>query len=1121
MIADEQVRDTIARTGLDRTLFVEAGAGTGKTTQLVDRIVNLVIDRGVPLARIAAITFTDAAAAELRDRIRTTFERRLTAATNETDDTVASKITSERCRVALAEADLAAISTLHGFAHRILSEHPAWSGLPPRIGVLDEVSSTLEREERWERFVDSLHDDPANEELLVRASLLGLVIDPSYDGQASIKDVATVLGQSWDRLSGPASVEHPPLPPLDFGPLDAAVDALDGLTDRCDDQDDRFYRHLVDELLPSMSLIRAIADPHDKLRALSEISEWKTGRGGKAGAWGGDVASAKAPIVEVDQARERVIADACHEVLSRLVTLVARDQLDAAATRRIAGRLEFHDLLVFAEQLLTASAVARSALHDRYTHLLLDEFQDTDPIQVRLAVLIAASIEGDVPDDWRQVAIEAGRLFFVGDPKQSIYRFRRADITLFLAARDRFGGDDGLQRLTTNFRTVEPVIDWINHTFAGLMPTEVPGMQAAYEPLHAHRPASHAVDHRPVLLGHPHHQTRAAEVRAAEAAEVAEALVSVGSEPHRWLVHDEITGEWRPATLADVTVLIPTRTELPALLAALDEARLPYHLATGNLVYESQEVRDALAALAAIDDPGDQLALVAALRSSLYGASDVDLFEYHAAGGRWDLRRDPPADLPTDHPVVEAIAHLRSLWDERWWVQPSVLLARLLDERRATLVAFGNDDPDESWARHRFLLDQARQFESSSNGGLRPFLQWAELQRSETVTAHQPVAGDGGGAVSIMTIHGAKGLEFPITVLSGLSAKPRPSVQGASVIWSADGFPLVRLRKGRAMHGHGDLTDTERDMDRHEQLRLLYVACTRARDHLVVSCHHQEGNGSFGARLWELAQQHPDTWQRLAPAGARAVPSAPPVTVPAVDPDRRAGWIRSRTELLATAAIPKVVSATGVARAADEPDELDPGDEALTNDMPGDDTEPGGSRPVIPFRRGRAGTAIGRAVHATLQLVDLDAAADTVYVEATRQAHLEAIPELASQVGAMAKSALGAAAVRLPGVAHRELYVAAPVGDRILEGYVDLLIEGPDGLVVVDYKTDTVRTEADVDAKLATYEMQAGAYAVALEAATGLPVTACWFVFCHPDGAIERQVTDLAGVTERVRRALG
>jgi ATP-dependent helicase/nuclease subunit A len=177
---------------------------------------------------------------------------------------------------------------------------------------------------------------------------------------------------------------------------------------------------------------------------------------------------------------------------------------------------------------------------------------------------------------------------------------------------------------------------------------------------------------------------------------------------------------------------------------------------------------------------------------------------------------------------------------------------------------------------------------------------------------------------------------------------------------------------------------------------------------------------------------------------------------------------------------------------------------------------------VVPVRRqGRAGSAVGRAVHATLQVVDL---ADPCDVEglARRHAELEAVPDAADQVARTVHAALASPVVREAAAAvhHKELFVSAPVGGRAIEGYVDLLVERADGLVVVDYKTDSARTDAEIDERLAAYELQGASYAVALEEVTGRPVVECCFVFCRPGGAVERSVADLDAAKARVRVAL-
>ncbi|HEV8115697.1 MAG TPA: UvrD-helicase domain-containing protein, partial [Acidimicrobiales bacterium] len=835
-LVDAAERARIEQGGLHETLFVEAGAGTGKTHELVHRVVNLVLG-GVSLSAIAAITFTEAAGAELRDRLREAFETRLAGDPTEVERAA--------CEQAMADIDQAAIGTLHGFCLRILHEHPLDIELPPRIEILDEVASQIAFQERWAQFVDELYDDPTAEELVLRAWALGIEIDVA-SRKASLKDVASIFENSWDRLDPLIAQAASAVSSLDAGALVRALGDLRAMRATNLVESDRLLTRIL-EVDASVSEVLAEPEPIRQLGLLKVRREdWKSSGWGAKGGWS-DVKAARASVDAVGAQGAEMFDRVANEVLRQLSIRLARFTRDAAEQRRAEGRLVFHDLLVLARRLLRTSAEARAALHGRYQRLLLDEFQDTDPIQIEVAVLIASAVEaGDVDRPWADVATEPGRLFFVGDPKQSIYRFRRADIALFLKARDRFAAD-GPVVLRQNFRTVPSVLDWVNHAFGLLMPAEEPGRQPAYQALSAHRTVEAGADHRVVLLGGAR-DGKAGELRDEEAAAVARTVRSVHTEPERWPVFDEATKQWRRPRWADVTILLPTRTSLRQLEDALDHEEVPYRVAAGSLVFDTQEVREVLDALRAIDDPGDELALVSALRSPLYACSDVDLFTYHRAGGRWDLTQ-PPDAIPAGHPVTRAMAHLRSLAEGRWWHEPSALLDRLLRERNAFALAFASRRPREVWRRLRFIVDQARAFEESGGGGLRAFLAWADLQRSEGTRVHEPLLAEtDDDAVAILTIHGAKGLEFPITVVSGATTKAGVRRPGPQVIWTEHG-PEVKLNANTATDNFDRLADLEAEMDVHERRRLLYVACTRARDHLVLSTFHKPGAMAYGEWL--------------------------------------------------------------------------------------------------------------------------------------------------------------------------------------------------------------------------------------------------------------------------------
>lgn len=1110
--ADTRSRESIEQ-HLGRTLFVEAGAGTGKTTALVGRIVQLVLTEDHttrrPLSQIAAITFTEAAAAELRERIRIKFEEEL-------HDAVAAGRAErvERCTQALADADIAAVSTLHAFAQRLLSEFPVEVGVPPRVEVIDEVRSQLAFDRRWGAFLDSLYDDPELEEFIVRASILGVKLNGPQ-----LRNIAHQFDDNWDRL---LDVEVPEVQAstIDFAAVREHIHLVRQLPEHCTDPDDKLYNRICNQLETDFERFDRARTDYERLRVVVALPDGlKVGNVGAKGKWGGDVASAREVCLDL-AARCTELKDAVSaETLTRFAGKIAEFTRRSALERRSEGLLEFHDLLVLAHVLLRESPEAREALAKRYRVLMLDEFQDTDPIQISLALLLVSPVSGHFTKDWTALTPDDGRLFMVGDPKQSIYRFRRADISLFLAARSAFAeGEVSLQR---NFRTVSPVIDTVNALFGEIMAEET-DTQAAYAPLLANRAPSGA-DHRPIVFGGPSTK-KARELREVEAADVASLIVDMQENPDKWQV-DNGKGGWRAPELRDITILLPTRTSMSQLSHALDDKGIPFRADTGTLVYETQEVKDLLSVLAALDDPSDEIALVAALRSPLYACGYDDLFAFRQAGGAFDIRVPVP-DGALGSVVADGIAHLAEMTTHRWWDEPSQLLLRIIDDRFAMALPAHGRRARDTWRRLRYVVDQARAFAESGGGDLREYLEWTRLQGADGSKAHEPMLPEpDDDAIQIMTIHGSKGLEFPITIVSGLTTQLGGQRSVGEVIWGEAGVMPEVKATSKVSTAHFDLAkELDDEMDGPERERLLYVALTRARDHLVMSGHHMvnvkgEPKASHGATLYSFAAGTGTELVRT-PSG-QAPLFSPTAHLSAVDErpsfvvETQAEWRDGHQRRVRDATVRSVWSATAIAQQANGSTS---NDNVWVDDSVSDDDEGLNDQQLPPqvFRRGRAGTAIGTAVHAVLQFVDLADVSETdIDVFSEAQAWAESVPEHVETIRASVRSALQAPIVESCETARhwKELFVAAPVGEVTVEGYIDLLVETPDGLVVVDYKTDSVQNEAEVDQKLERYSLQGAAYAAAVEAATGLIVVDVQFVFARPDGPIVRSVDDL-----RVRR---
>ena len=727
---DQSARDRITD-DLGTTLFVEAGAGSGKTSALVKRVVALVTSGRAELRDVAAITFTEKAGAELRDRIRRELERR-----EEGDPGVE---VGDRCRTALDQLDGAAIGTLHAFAQRLLSEHPVEAGLPPRVEVLDEVSSKVAFERRWSMFRDQLLADPTLERTI-------LLLLASGVRSGALQSLAEAFDDNWDLVQErvPEVAPDPPSVHVLFRSARVAVDEV--CAEPCRDPDDKLLLRL-DEIAVRLAELAAMTDELDLLEALGpnateKLPSFSVGNIGKKASFD-DVKDVQARVRDAGDALAAVGAEVANACAERLGSAIRQFTLGAATERQQAGQLEFHDLLVLARAMLRHpqhGATVRAALHRRYRHLLLDEFQDTDPIQIELAVRIAgvdptSETAGSAP--WDEVEVTPGQLFVVGDPKQSIYRFRRADISVFLAAAERFGshGAGAAVELTANFRTVRPVIDWVNTTFGALMAepddVELPvPSQPRYIALEPTRPAPASGPPVAVLGRHEHpSHTLADELRAAEAQDVAATVVRAIVE--EWAVDDGRRG-WRSARLGDVTVLVPARTSLPFLEDAFDAAGVPFRAESSSLVYASRAVRDLLMVLRAVDDPTDYLRIVSALRTPLLACGDDDLFRFKVErAGRWSYLADQPDTVPADDPVRAGLTYLRSLYDERHWLAPSELLGRISADRRAMELGFAEGRPRDVWRRLRFVIDQARAWSEATGGNLRQYLRWVSLQTAE------------------------------------------------------------------------------------------------------------------------------------------------------------------------------------------------------------------------------------------------------------------------------------------------------------------------------------------------------------------------------------------------------
>jgi ATP-dependent helicase/nuclease subunit A len=564
-------------------MCVEAGAGTGKTTVLVDRIVEILRTGYAPVERVAVITFTEKAAAELASRVRRGLEERLRATSDDDERTLLV--------AAIRGLNHAHIETIHAFAASLLRERPVEADLDPGFEVLDDLPAQLAFRAAWDEWITAeMAQDPPPAALL-DALNLGLKFE-------LVREAADRLNRHRHALS----LRPYPRAPVNMDALLAtlrnAADALRAMHPRMIDDTDRAYVAIPDVIELCDGLLAL--PPTSQQRALGGATMPDFHKGAQS-RWA-NKHECKAAKAEMDGVKKALAAhvEAMRENATGDLVLRLQGFVRFYADRRKRdGVADFDDLLIWARDLVSKSAEVRGYFQTKYRCILVDEFQDTDPLQAETIVRLCALDGGEV--DWRRASLRPGALFVVGDPKQSIYRFRRADITMYDDVKQHVFA--GAKAIVQNFRSSSPIIEWVNRIFNQLI-LERTGVQPAYIGLE-HHPAYERDDGVTIVRGVT--TNVASDIRRAEAEALA-GLISREVAGRGWTVRAAGSAEMRPAEWRDVAVLIPSRAELYIYEDAFARASIPYRHEGGRSFFVRQEVRELVAVLRAIDDPSDGVA---------------------------------------------------------------------------------------------------------------------------------------------------------------------------------------------------------------------------------------------------------------------------------------------------------------------------------------------------------------------------------------------------------------------------------------------------------------------------------------------------------------------------------
>ena len=864
--ADQAVRDRAAR-AIDTNIFLDAGAGCGKTQALTDRYLQL-LEAGLAVREIVAVTFTNKAAREMKARLRERCEKKAAASAD------AEEATAWRRRA--RELESAPISTIHSFCTNLLRRYAVRAGLDPQFALMGDIEQRLLLKDATRTsLLERLDADEATAALLV--------------DQLGLLEATGVLERainSRDELAGP--LDHPPTPGevlaewerrhdeftaerlrlLTHGPTwrQAVQTMLQNPASDAGHAVNQQRLTVLECASEAACLDLPLEQRLDALRKLLAVGRTSGARGG----WDDPdqrklVTDAMACLKNAGGAIGKLLPELlqsweeCAECATGAAELTAAVYQEAhhalaafAASKDAASLLDFEDVQILARQLLRDNEQVRRDCHERYRHMLVDEFQDTNALQKELLWLAAGAEPGG--------HCAPGRLFVVGDAKQSIYRFRDADVTVFDQTRAEFDAQPGHEalRLEVTFRAHPQVAKLHNDLFEteALMGPDQPGRpfyEAFYSPLSPHRqsPEGPAAGSLLLVKHEDPSQTNAEGLRTLEALAVAEWIKgALGTLTVYDKAGDDETA--RPAQLKDFALLFRSTSNLRLYERALRLHGLQYYTSAGRGFFTRQEILDLMNLLRGLENWRDEISLAGALRSPLFGLSDETLFWLKQDGQNLHeaLGQAAEGTLPAGQFIATAeqslvafaqaqISVLRQIKNR---LPISTLIAEIIDRTGYTAAVAGLFGGNQMISNLRRLIDLSRGFESGSGRGgnysLRAFIDYLQdLTVSEERMGQAPVEEERANCIKLMTIHAAKGLEWPIVVVPDLGA--------GNTSRGPAGWRYHRRLGLVAARREGDerqwplparlIDDLNEAEDEAERRRLLYVAATRCRDQLALT----------------------------------------------------------------------------------------------------------------------------------------------------------------------------------------------------------------------------------------------------------------------------------------------
>lgn len=1107
-LSDSQDR-LLAQTTWDRNVVVVAGAGTGKTTILVNRILNLLMREPQPLAmtEIVALTFTNKAATEMKHRLR----RELTKLRDQPDDPLltvfraryqlSSEKVRERAEAALAQLEKAQIGTLHSFAAHVLRLHPLESGLDPSFQEDDGERFKELFNSRWDTWLaDELGQTGLHHEVWRRVL-----------AEANLEDLRnlalTLAGESWDLIELSRQCRTTALD----DPLRDWLKVVHQKATHLIHARSRAKQLKAEKMLSASASCLAYVIEQG-LQGLSLLSQDDCAQLEKkidkpTAGWDEQTFAEAKAVVSIAQQLLSIDPSYFKDVIGLLLPFL----ISVRQSFLMSGWISFDGLLTRATTLLRDYPSVRARIKNSYRAILVDEFQDTDPVQYEIVMYLAEKL-GSSKASWQELELEPGKLFIVGDPKQSIYAFRRADIEAFERVVKKIVDDGGIvYSLVTNFRSDGGVLSVVNDLFDRLFKAkehiQPANERLAPQPQRKPELSAAGVQLRLVTAGDDEEEFDTAAATRAEADQLA-----------RWIKEELLMGTTvfdggvKTMTLqpGHIALIFRKLTQAQDYLDALRRYGIAYLTDGEKHFYRRQEIIDLVNLLRVLDNPHDRIALVGLLRSPLGGLADRDILPLQQLGAlnitqTQALSSWSHSQAATVKTLFETLAELHGLAPLR--PVPDVfdlIFERLPVLELAATSLHGEQAVANLWKARDMAEELADRPHLTLTGFVGLMMERLVDQPEEAESALAEASLD---AVRILTIHKAKGLEFPVVILPGVHQGGRAPRKGTTVHhdWSSRcyGVSLGTQRNVGSVLVESKMAAREEA----EQQRLLYVGMTRARDLLVLSGGHtrRPGRGTVLSLLHEAIGDQlftPET-ESVDIGGSRihrvTLPVAttrqrPPqkvtssVAVPALGPllTRHTARHSRRSELcmlprrltpsLIKADLQAVQPPSGQKRALRSPAQI-----------------------------------VGICVHALLERWDFSRASppSRIEIESLCRQILPADEEYMTEVNDDITSIISSfvlsefyAQMQSATILGREVPFVIPWQEgQVMEGVIDMIYRLDGTVHLADYKTDWVTADT-ARARANDYALQAEIYRTAACRCLGLPQVSFEFFFLRPGVSI-------------------